>query len=77
MAGYLDELDQAFLTIDIGQGPLVFQIDKGYSGTLVVSEELFDASHDRRDIWYNRKQNVEVTPTAGKSGNEHHSNADK
>ena len=44
MAGYLDELDQAFLTIDIGQGPLDFQIDTGFSGTLVVSEELFDAS---------------------------------
>lgn len=77
MAGYLDELDQTFFRIDIGQGLLDFQIDKGYSGTLGVNEELFDASHDPRDIGYNRKQNVEVTPTAGKSGNEHYSNADK
>jgi predicted aspartyl protease len=44
LVGYLDELDQAFLTIDIGQGPLDFQIDTGFSGTLVVSEELYDAS---------------------------------
>ncbi len=44
MAGYLDELDQAFLTIDTGQGALDFQIDTGFSGALVVGHELFDAS---------------------------------
>lgn len=44
MEGLLDELNEAFLTIDFGQGPLDFQIDTGFSGTLIVGEELFDAS---------------------------------
>ncbi len=44
MDGNLDELDQAFLTIDTGQGALDFQIDTGFSGALVVGHELFDAS---------------------------------
>lgn len=44
MDGYLDELDQAFLAIDFGQGPRDFQIDTGFTGTFVVGEELFDTS---------------------------------
>jgi len=42
--GLIDQLNEAFLTIDLGQGPLEFQIDTGFSGTLIVGEELFDAS---------------------------------
>lgn len=45
MEGILDELDEAFLTIDFGQGPLDFQIDTGFSGSLIVGEEFFDSSH--------------------------------
>ena len=44
MHGFLDELDQAFLTFSIGDTPLDFQIDTGFSGTLIVGEELFDSS---------------------------------
>ena len=44
MDGLIDQLNEAFLTIDFGQGPLDFQIDTGFSGTLIVGEELFDAS---------------------------------
>ena len=44
MHGFLDELDQAFLTVQLSEMPLEFQIDTGFSGTLVVGEELFDAS---------------------------------
>jgi hypothetical protein len=40
--GFLDERNQAFLTLDFGQGPLVFEIDTGFTGTLLVGEELFD-----------------------------------
>ena len=29
MDGFLDELHEAFLTVDLGQGPLDFQIDTG------------------------------------------------
>jgi predicted aspartyl protease len=46
--GLLDDLDEAFLTLDFGQGPLDFQIDTGFSGTLVVGEELFDPSQAKR-----------------------------
>ncbi len=42
MDGFLDELNQAFFTIDLGQGPLDFQIDTGFSGTFVIGEELFE-----------------------------------
>ena len=42
MHGFLDELDQAFLTFPLGNMPLDFQIDTGFSGTLIVGEEFFD-----------------------------------
>lgn len=42
MDGFLDELHQAFLLVDLGQGPLDFLVDTGFAGTLVVGEELFD-----------------------------------
>lgn len=42
MDGFLDELHEAFLTVDLGQGPLDFQIDTGFSGSFVIGEELFD-----------------------------------
>ncbi len=42
MRGFLDEFDQAFLTFPLGGVPLDFQIDTGFSGTLIVGEELFD-----------------------------------
>lgn len=42
MHGFLDELDQAFLTVQLGDTPLDFQIDTGFSGTLIVGDELFD-----------------------------------
>ena len=42
MHGFLDELDQSFLTFQLGGVPLDFQIDTGFSGTLIVGEELFD-----------------------------------
>ena len=45
MTGHLDELDQPFLTIDIGQGPLDFQIDTAFLGTMLVGDEVFDVSH--------------------------------
>ena len=32
--GFLDELLQAFLTLDIDQGPLDFLVDTGFAGTL-------------------------------------------
>ena len=41
MHGFLDELDQAFFTFQLGGLPLDFQIDTGFSGTLIVGEELF------------------------------------
>ncbi|MBI5761216.1 MAG: hypothetical protein HZA46_22120 [Planctomycetales bacterium] len=44
MHGFLDELDQAFLTVQFGGAPLDFQIDTGFSGTLIVGTELFDPS---------------------------------
>lgn len=44
MNGHLDELDQPFLTIDIGQGPLDFQIDTAFLGTMLVGDEVFDVS---------------------------------
>lgn len=47
MEGFIDELRQGFLTVDIGIGPLDFMIDTGFSGTLVVGEELFDPSVGR------------------------------
>jgi len=40
--GHLDELNQAFVTFDYGQGPLDFHIDTGFSGTLLIGEEVFD-----------------------------------
>ena len=42
MHGFLDELDQAFFTFQLGDTPLDFQIDTGFTGTLIVGEELFD-----------------------------------
>ena len=45
MHGFLDELLQAFLTLDIDQGPLDFLVDTGFAGTLVIGEELFDPTH--------------------------------
>lgn len=42
MDGFLDELDQAFLTVDLGQGPLDFQSDTGFSGAFLIGEEIFD-----------------------------------
>lgn len=42
MEGFLDEINQAFLTVDLGHGPLDFQIDTGFSGTLLIGEEYFD-----------------------------------
>jgi predicted aspartyl protease len=42
--GHLDERNQAFLTLDFGQGPLDFEIDTGFAGTLLVGEELFDSA---------------------------------
>lgn len=44
MRGFLDELDQSFLTVQLAGMPLDFQIDTGFSGTLIVGEELFDPS---------------------------------
>ena len=44
MHGFLDELDQSFLTFQLGNMPLDFQIDTGFSGTLIAGEELFDPS---------------------------------
>jgi hypothetical protein len=38
--GFLHELDQAFLTPDFGQGPLDFQVDTAFLGTLLVGEDL-------------------------------------
>jgi predicted aspartyl protease len=45
----LDEINQAFLTLDFGQGELDFLVDTGFVGTLVVGEELFDAGHPTPD----------------------------
>ncbi len=45
MHGFLDELHQSFLTLDIGQGPLDFLVDTGFAGTLVIGEELFDSTN--------------------------------
>ena len=42
MDGFLDERNQAFLTLDCGQGPLDFEIDTGFAGTLLVGKELLD-----------------------------------
>lgn len=39
MHGFLDELDQVFLTVQLGDTPLDFQIDTGFSGTLIVGDE--------------------------------------
>lgn len=45
MHGFLDELHQSFLTLDIGQGPLDFLVDTGFAGTLVIGEELLDPTN--------------------------------
>ena len=42
MLGFLDELNQAFVTLELDNTPLDFQIDTGFNGTLIVGEELFD-----------------------------------
>lgn len=44
MQGFLDETRQAFLTIELRQGPLDFLIDTGFNGSLIVGEELFSAA---------------------------------
>ena len=44
MHGFLDELDQAFVTFQLGTSLLDFQIDTGFTGTLIVGEELFDTT---------------------------------
>jgi hypothetical protein len=44
MEGFIDELNQAFLTADLGQGPLDFQIDTGLNGSFVIGAELFELS---------------------------------
>jgi len=41
-------LNQAFLTVDFGQGVLDFLIDTGFSGTLVIGEEVFDRGQATR-----------------------------
>lgn len=40
--GFVDEIEQAFLTIELPQGPLDFQIDTGFSGALIIGSELFE-----------------------------------
>ena len=45
MKGFVDDLNQPFLTLDFGQGELDFLVDTGFIGTLVVGEELFDTSN--------------------------------
>ena len=42
--GFLDELDQAWLTVDFGHGAADFLIDTGFAGGLIIGEELFDPS---------------------------------
>lgn len=42
MDGFLDELDQAWLTVDFGHGVADFLIDTGFAGGLIIGEELFD-----------------------------------
>ena len=42
MHGFMDEVEQAFVTFPFGATLLDFQIDTGFSGTLIVGEELFD-----------------------------------
>ena len=42
MDGYIDELNQAFLTVDLGHEPLDFQIDTGFNGSFVIGAELFE-----------------------------------
>lgn len=42
MNGFLDELDQAFLTIDCGQGELDFLVDTGFSGSLLIGNAFFE-----------------------------------
>lgn len=45
MDGFVDELNQAFLTVDLGNGPIDFQIDTGFSGAFLIGEEVFDLEH--------------------------------
>lgn len=42
MDGFIDELNQAFLTVDLGQGPLDFQIDTGFNGSFVIGTAMLD-----------------------------------
>ncbi|MCX7420406.1 MAG: hypothetical protein NT013_12845 [Planctomycetia bacterium] len=44
MDGFLDELNQAWLNLDFGEGRTDFLIDTGFAGTLIIGEELFDTS---------------------------------
>ena len=44
MQGITDELDLAFLTVDFGQGPIDFQVDTAFRGTLLIGEDVFDSS---------------------------------
>ena len=42
MDGDIDELNRVFLTVDLGHGPLDFQIDTGFNGSFVIGAELFE-----------------------------------
>ena len=44
MDGFLDELDQAWLTVDFGHGVVDFLIDTGFAGGLIIGEEYFDST---------------------------------
>ena len=44
MHAFLDLNHHAFLTFDCSQGPLDFLIDTGFNGSLIIGEEVFDAT---------------------------------
>jgi hypothetical protein len=46
LAGYLDELDQAFLTIDTGQGALDFQL----VGTALLNPHRLEIDYGKRTV---------------------------
>ena len=69
MDGHLDERNQAFLTLDFGQGPLDFEVDTGFAGTLVVDEGgRFMQSISQTERGFSRRAFVTVAAAACAGG---------
>ena len=48
--GFVDEQNQALITIELKQGPLDFIIDTAFFGSMIVGEEVFEKSAAEFDL---------------------------